>query len=122
MIILADSTYELQVVLGASASGSPPQECHCVVSYRETTDVTYAFKSAQEFTDGMTDVIILLGSSTAGASLVIDHISIYNPDTTGTATVTVSLWNGTDAFILVKQGLTVNETLTYDDKGGWSIN
>ncbi len=120
MINLTSSSHELIVVLTGVASGSPPNECHCLASYRETTDTTYSFGGANCYTNGTTDQILVGGSSVASTIRAIDHISIYQPDITGE--VTVKLWDGTNELILVKQTLTAKKTLTYNDKQGWGLS
>lgn len=124
MINLTSSTHELRVVLSATPTGSPPLECHCVASYRETTETTYSFGGASEFTTGTTTKGIVFGSSVASAIKAIDHVSIYNPDISGSPTtiVTVILYDGTNEFVLVKQTLNQYKTLTYNDKHGWGLS
>lgn len=122
MINLTDSTQELRVVLGATPTGSPPNECHCYASYRETTDSTYEFGNARVFTTGAVTKGFVFGSSVSSTIRAIDHVSIYNPDTPSpTVSVTVIFYDGTDEYILVKKDLLEDQTLTYNDKQGWTV-
>lgn len=126
MINLTDSAHELRVQLSADKAGSPPMECELYASYRETTDTTYEFRNAFDYTTGDAAVTLISGASTIGTPNIIkaiDHISIYNPDT-ASVTVIVKFYNGNTGFeyTLVKQPLNHNETLTYNDKHGWGLS
>lgn len=120
MIILSTASQEIRVKLGGVPSGSPPLECHCYVSYRSTSDTSYEFGNNATESDSTNEVTLLAGNSVGSFIRAVDHISIYNPDS-GAATVTVSFYDGSNSFVLVKQVLNQNETLTYNDKEGWKI-
>lgn len=120
MINLSSALHELRIILGSVPTGSPPNECQCVVCYRQTTDTTYTFGSATALSTNTSSKTLLYASSAASTIRLIDDISIYNPD--GTITVSIIFYDGTSEFILVKQVLQSNETLTYNDKYGWGLN
>jgi hypothetical protein len=120
MIILPTSSHKIIVALGGTPSGSPPNECHCYASYRETTEKSYEFGSNIAFSNGAAGIDLLTGP--AAGIRAVDHISIYNPDAPSPTTdVTVIMYDGTNTCILVKQSLNLGETLTYNDKEGWKI-
>jgi hypothetical protein len=120
MINLTSSTHELRIKLGSVPTGSPPNECQCVIGYRQTTDTTYEFGSNATLSTNTSSKTLLNCSSAASTIRVIDDISIYNPD--GTIVVSIIFYDGTTEWILVKQTLLTDETLTYNDKFGWGLN
>lgn len=120
MIVLPSPDHKIIVALSGTPSGSPPNECQCFVSYRETTETTYDFGSFIAFSNGAAGTDLISGP--ASGQIAVDHISIYNPDTPSPATtVSVILTDGTNNCVLVKQNLNQDETLTYNDKEGWKI-
>lgn len=114
MIVLSETTDNLQVVLGANVSTNQLQ---CLVSWRDRTSTTFVAGRSVANTNNTTDVTIA-GSPTASTQRIIDLISIYNNDT-AIATVTIKLdANGTE-YIFYKGLLQAGETLTYTDNGGF---
>ncbi len=114
MIVLSETTDNLQVVLEANVSTNQLQ---CLVSWRDRTSTTFVAGRSVANTNNTTDVTIA-GSPTASTQRIIDLISIYNNDT-AIATVTIKLdANGTE-YIFYKGLLQAGETLTYTDNGGF---
>jgi hypothetical protein len=114
MIVLSETTDNLQVVLGANVSTNQLQ---CLVSWRDRTSTTFVAGRSVANTNNTTDVTIA-GSPAASTQRIIDLISIYNNDT-AIATVTIKLdANGTE-YIFYKGLLQAGETLTYTDNGGF---
>ena len=114
MIVLSETTDNLQVVLGANVSTNQLQ---CLVSWRDRTSTTFVAGRSVANTNNTTDVTIA-GSPSASTQRIIDLISIYNNDT-AIATVTIKLdANGTE-YIFYKGLLQAGETLTYTDNGGF---
>lgn len=118
MINLTSSTHELRIRLGSVPTGSPPDECECVINYRATADVSYEFGSATSFSDNINSKTLLFGSSASSTVRVIDDIHIYNPSA-GALVVSIIFYDGSAEWILVTQTLQQYETLTYNDKWGW---
>lgn len=114
MIILSETTDNLQVVLGGSVTTNQLQ---CLTSWRDRTSTTFVAGRTVTNTNNTTDVTIAAGPA-GSTQRVIDLISIYNNDTVS-ATVTIKLdANGTE-YIFYKGTLGVGETLTYTDNGGF---
>lgn len=121
MIIITDNQ-ELIVKLDHNPSGSPPNECHYYISYRDTTDSTYSFLNVSGKTNGTDNVSMIAGNASYGPGdeKVIDEISIFNPDGFSPGVfVTIIFYDGTTEYTLVKQEVNENQTLTYNDKWGW---
>lgn len=119
MIVILNNQ-SLIVRLTADKTASPPLECHCFVSYRGTTDSTYEFLNNSVYTDGTNNQTLVAGNASFGSSdeKAVDEISIYNPDSI-TVTVEVVYNDGSFEYILVRQALTANQNLSYNDKYGW---
>lgn len=114
MIILSETTDNLQVVLGGAVTTNQLQ---CLTSWRDRTSTTFVAGRTVINTNDTTDVTIAAGPASS-TQRVIDLISIYNNDTVS-ATVTIKLdANGTE-YIFYKGTLGVGETLTYTDNGGF---
>lgn len=123
-MIIITANQELIVKLENSPAGSPPAECHCVVHYRDTTDSSYSFLNVSGKTDGTNNVSLLAGNAAYGPGdeKVVDEISIYNPDDFSPGTfVNVIFYNGSTEYTLVRKQIDQHETLTYNDKNGWTI-
>ncbi len=114
MIILSETTDNLQVVLGGAVTTN---QLECYTSWRDRTSTTFTAGRTVINTNNTTDVTIA-SAPAASTQRIIDYISVYNDDTTG-GTVTIKLdANGTE-YILYKGLLGVGETLTYIDGQGW---
>ncbi len=115
MIILSETTDNLQVVLGGTVTTN---QLECYTSWRDRTATTFVAGRTVINTNNTTDVTITPAPA-ASTQRVIDYISVYNDDTVN-ATVTIKLdANGTE-YILYKGILGVGETLTYVDGQGWN--
>lgn len=115
MIILSETTDNLQVVLGGAITTN---QLECYTSWRDRTSTTFTAGRTVINTNNTTDVTIA-GSPASSTQRVIDYVSVYNDDTVS-QTVTIKLdANGTE-YILYKGVLTNGATLTYVDGQGWA--
>lgn len=116
MLILSNTTDKIEVVLGATVSTN---ELQCVTSWRDRTSTTFVAGRNITNTNSITAVDIS-GSPTASTQRIIDHINIYNRDTS-TADVTVKYdANGTE-YILFSTPLSTGEMLEYSEGKGWVV-
>lgn len=116
MIILSETTDNLQVVLGAAVTANQLQ---CMSSWRDRTSTTFVAGRTVINTNGNTDVNIV-SAPAASTQRIIDFLSVYNADTEN-ATVTIKLdANGTE-YILYKDVVEPGRTLNYADKVGFYI-
>lgn len=116
MIILSETTDNLQVVLAGSVTTNQLQ---CFTAWRDRTSTTFVAGRTVINTNNTTDVTIA-SSPAASTQRVIDYISIYNNDTVN-ATVTVKLdANGTE-YILFKVTLAATEKLEYHEGKGFRV-
>jgi hypothetical protein len=114
MIILTETTDNLQLVLGDAVTANQLQ---CITSWRDITATAYTPGRTVISSNGTTDVNIV-GSPAASTQRVIDMISIYNADTVP-ATVTIKLdANGTE-YIIYKQTIANGEFIKYVEGAGW---
>ena len=104
MIILSETTDNLQIVLGSDVTTN---QLECYTSWRDRTSTTFVAGRTVINTNNTTDVTI--AAAPAGSTQrVIDYISIYNDDTTN-KTVTIKLdANGTE-YILFKVTLAATD-------------
>jgi hypothetical protein len=116
MIILSETTDNLQVVLGGSVTTNQPQ---CFTSWRDRTSTTFTAGRTVINTNNTTDVTIAAAPASS-TQRIVDFISIYNIDTVN-ATVTIKLdANGTE-YILFKTTLAANESIQYQEGVGFSV-
>lgn len=116
MLILSNTTDKIEVVLSATVSTN---ELQCMVSWRDRTSTTFVAGRNITNTNSITDVDIT-GSPVASTQRIIDHINIYNSDTS-TANVTVKYdANGTE-YILFSTALLTGEILEYSEGKGWVV-
>lgn len=116
MIILSETTDNLQVVLGGSVTTNQLQ---CFSSWRDRTSTTFVAGRTVTNTNNTTDVNIVPAPSSS-TQRVVDFISIYNNDTVN-QTVTIKLdANGTE-YILFKVTLATTERLEYAEGRGWQV-
>lgn len=116
MIVLTETTDNLQVVLGGSVTTN---QLRCMSSWRDITTTAYTPGRTVTNTNDTTDVNIVTapGSST---QRVIDYLSIYNADTVS-ATVTVKFdANGTE-YTIWSGTLATGERLEYVDGAGFVV-
>ena len=116
MIILTETTDNLQVVLAANPVANQLQ---CMSVWRDITPTTYVPGRTLSLTNNTSDVNITPAPA-ASTQRVIDFLSIYNSDTES-AIVTIKLdANGTE-YILYKDTVEPGRTLNYADKVGFYI-
>jgi hypothetical protein len=114
MIILSETTDNLQAVLGGAVTTN---QLECYTAWRDRTSTTFTAGRTVINTNNTTDVTIA-GSPAGSTQRVIDYISVYNDDTVA-QTVTIKLdANGTE-YILYKGVLGNGETLSYVEGTGW---
>lgn len=116
MLILTETTDNLQVVLGGNVTANQLQ---CFASYRDITTTAYTPGRIGVNTNNTTDVN-LVPAPASSTQRVIDFISVFNADTVS-ATVTIKLdANGTESIIW-KGILQTGEKLQYTDDRGFSV-
>lgn len=116
MIILSETTDNLQIVLGGSVTTNQLQ---CMTSWRDRTSTTFVAGRTVTVTNNTTDVT-LAAAPAASTQRVIDYISVYNNDTVN-AVVTIKLdANGTE-YILFKVTLAATEKLEYQEGQGFKV-
>lgn len=116
MIVLSQTTDNLQVVLGGAITTN---QLECMVSWRDRTSTTFTADRTVTTTNNTTDVTIAAAPA-ASTQRMIDFISIYNKDTVN-AVVTVKLdANGTE-YILCKVTLATTERLQYQEGVGFQV-
>jgi predicted hotdog family 3-hydroxylacyl-ACP dehydratase len=116
MIILSETTDNLQVVLGGSVTTN---QLECYTSWRDRTSTTFVAGRTVINTNNTTDVTIAAAPASS-TQRVIDYISVYNDDTVN-ATVTIKLdANGTE-YILFKTTLAATEKIEYHEGQGFKV-
>lgn len=116
MIVLSQTTDNLQVVLGGAITTN---QLECMVSWRDRTSTTFTADRTVTTTNNTTNVTIAAAPA-ASTQRAIDFISIYNKDTVN-AVVTVKLdANGTE-YILCKVTLATTERLQYQEGVGFQV-
>lgn len=116
MIILSETTDNLQIVLAGSVTTNQLQ---CTTSWRDRTSTTFVAGRTVINTNNTTDVTIAAAPA-ASTQRVIDFINIYNNDTAAqTLTIKIDA-NGTE-YILYKSVLDSGATLTYVEGKGWEV-
>lgn len=118
MLVLTQTTDNLQVVLGATVTTNQLQ---CVSSWRDITSTpTYTPGRTVVATNNTTDVNVVAAPA-ASTQRVIDFLSVYNADT-ASATVAVKLdANGTE-YILWKDVLLSGDTLRFIEGAGFLVS
>lgn len=117
MLILTETTDNLQIVLGGNITTSQLQ---CVASWRDITTTAYTAGRTVSATNNTTDVN-LVPAPAASTQRVIDFFSVYNADTVA-ATVTIKLdANGTE-YILYKDVLNSGDTLRFVEGYGFDVS
>jgi hypothetical protein len=116
MIILSETTDNLQVVLGGTVTTN---QLKCFTSWRDRTSTTFVAGRTVAVTNNTTDVN-LAAAPASSTQRVIDYISVYNDDTVN-ATVTIKLdANGTE-YILFKTTLATGEKIEYHEGQGFKV-
>ena len=116
MIILSETTDNLQVVLGGSVTTN---QLECYTSWRDRTSTTFVAGRTVIATNNTTDVTIAAAPASS-TQRIIDFVSIYNKDTVS-KTVIVKLDANATEYVLFKTILGVGETLNYAEGRGWYI-
>jgi hypothetical protein len=114
MIILSETTDNLEVVLDATVATGQPQ---CYVAWRDRTATTFTAGRTVATTNNVTDVIIAAAPA-ASTQRVIDYISVYNRDT-AEVTVTIKIDANSNSYILYRGILGVGEVLAYTNEQGF---
>lgn len=115
MIVLTESTTDIEVVLGAVANDDEP-EWHITYGKVDTDGVFQGYATDSGETTGDTDKAMLEGPGSSWSRYVIQNIILYNKDN-ASVTATIKLnYNGTDRFI-AKCTLPVNYTWCYNVQG-----
>jgi len=116
MIILSETTDNLQVVLGGTVATN---QLHCVTSWRDRTSTTFIAGRTVATTNNTTDVNIAPAPA-ASTQRIIDFISIYNADTDDRL-VTIKIdANGTE-YIIWKDVLSPGDTVRYIEGAGFNV-
>lgn len=116
MIILTETTDNLQVVLGGSITTN---QLHCLTFWRDRTTTTFTPGRTVINTNNTTDVNIVAAPASS-TQRIVDFISIYNNDTVN-ATVTIKLdANGTEYKLFVAT-LSTGEKIEYQEGQGFKV-
>lgn len=116
MIILSETTDNLQIVLGGSVTTN---QLRCMTSWRDRTSTTFVAGRTVTNTNNTTDVN-LAASPAASTQRVIDFISVYNEDTVN-AVVTIKLDANATEYTLCKVTLATTERLQYQEGVGFQV-
>lgn len=115
MIILANTTDNLQIVLGGTVTTN---QLNVVTSWRDVTTTAYTPGRTVVNTNNTTDVNIVPAPASS-TQRVVDFISVYNADT-GDAVVTIKYdANGTE-YLIYKDTLQPGDTLRFIEGAGFS--
>lgn len=117
MIGLKATTESIYITSNATAT---TDEMEYVTVSRERTSTTFLALNKFGTTAGTTPETIVDSPSAASTQVLVDYISIYNKDTVS-HTVTVALFDSTNAFLLFKCLLLTLEKLEFVEGQGWSI-
>lgn len=116
MIILTETTDNLQIVLGGAIVANQMRSMAC---WRDITTSLYTPGRTLALTNNTTDVNIVPGPA-ASTQRVVDFLSVFNLDT-GAQTVTIKLdANGTE-YILFRGILDPSERLEYAEGIGFRV-
>lgn len=114
MIILTETTDNLQVVLGANVTTNQLQ---CVASWRDITTTAYTPGRTVTLTNNTTDVN-LVAAPAASTQRVVDHISIYNADTE-VRQVTIKFDANASEYVLHTENIAPGQFISYHEGVGW---
>lgn len=115
MLVLAETTDKIQVVLGGTVATNQLQ---CVSSYRDITTTAYTPWRTTVNTNNTTAVDIVPAPA-SNTQRVVDHISIYNADTE-VRNVTVKYNANGSEFIIHTQSIAPGQFITYNEGVGWA--
>lgn len=117
MLILANTTDNLQVVLSGAVTTNELQVMSC---WRDITTSAFTPGRTVTNTNGTTDVNAVPAPA-ASTQRVVDFLSVYNADTVD-ATITVKLdANGTE-YILWKDTLNAGDSMQFVEGAGFFVN
>ena len=116
MIILSNTTDNLQVVLGGTVTANQLQ---CVASWRDITTTDYTAGRTVTNTNNTTDVN-LVPAPAASTQRVIDFLSVYNNDTAD-AVVTIKLDDNGTEYIIWKDVLSGGDAVRYIEGSGFNV-
>jgi hypothetical protein len=116
MIILSETTDNLQIVLGSSVTTNQLQ---CFTSWRDRTATTFVAGRTVTNTNNTTDVN-LAAAPASSTQRVVDFISVYNNDTTNKV-VTIKLDANSTEYILFKTTLATGESIQYQEGVGFNV-
>ena len=116
MIILSNTTDNLQVVLGGTVATNQLQ---CVASWRDITTTDYTAGRTVTNTNNTTDVNVVPAPA-ASTQRVIDFISIYNNDNAD-AVVTIKLNDNGTEYIIWKDVLSSGDAVRYIEGSGFNV-
>ena len=114
MIILTQTTDKIQVNLSSSVTTN---QLDCIAVYRDTT-TTGITPGRNVVTTNNTTSIDLVGSPSSSTQRVVEYISIFNNDTTG-STITVNFYDNGTSYELIKTTLQYGEKLEYQSGVGF---
>lgn len=116
MIVLSETTDNLQVVLGGSVATNQLQ---CFTSWRDRTSTTFVAGRTVAVTNNTTDVN-LAAAPAASTQRIIDFISVFNADTDD-RTVTIKIdANGTE-YILWRDVLSPGDSVRFVEGNGFNV-
>lgn len=116
MLILTETTDNLQVVLGGNVTTSQLQ---CISSWRDITTTAYTPGRTLSVTNNTTDVNVVPAPG-ASTQRVVDYLSVYNGDTAD-AVVTIKIdANGTE-YILWKDTLSPGDVVRFIEGAGFNV-
>ena len=117
MIVLTETTDNLQIVLGGAVTTN---QLPCVACWRDITTTAYTPGRTVVNTNSTSDVNAVPAPG-ASTQRVVDFLSVYNADTVN-ATVTVKLdANGTE-YVLYRATLVTGGRLEYSNEAGWTVS
>lgn len=116
MIILSNTTDNLQVVLGGTVTTNQLQ---CVAGWRDITTTAYTAGRTVTNTNNTTDVNVVPAPS-ASTQRVIDFLSVYNNDTAD-AVVTIKLDDNGTEYIIWKDVLSSGDAVRYIEGSGFNV-
>lgn len=115
MLILAQTTDSLQVVLSASAT----TQAQCFVSYRNTTSSAITPLRTVTNTNNTT-AVTLVSSPSASNQRVVDYISIFNSNSSDITPTILFNDNGT-TYPLFSATIAPGEKIEYQEGNGFSV-
>ncbi|MGC4020984.1 MAG: hypothetical protein QM734_03125 [Cyclobacteriaceae bacterium] len=116
MLILNNTTDNIQIVLSASATTN---QLNCITSYRDLTSNSFVPNRTVSNTNNVADVTIV--STPAGnTQRVVDFISVYNADT-ALATITINYNANGTKYKLWKGVINSGEKIEYTKSDGFNV-